>query len=427
MLLRVDVAQVIAPVSPSSRAHVVVAACAGNLLEWYDFAVYGALASVLAQVFFGSSGDESNLLAVFGVYATAFVMRPLGALLFGHLGDRRSRRDALAASIALMTLASAGVGLLPGYATIGLLAPLLLILLRATQGIAAGGEIGVSAVFLAERAPGRARGATCAWHTATMSLGTAIAVAVGAGLTAGLAHDRLADSWWRVAFLAAVPLGLVAVYLRRSARAVEPVLVQDRSGLSQVWRSNRRAVAIGFVHVSAPIVCFNLFFIYLPARVSADHTVPLAPALACALAGLVTVAVVSLAAGALSDQFGRRRIVVPASATLAMLSVPLVLLATSGSWVGLAVAEVVAGALVGGSLSVALLTELFPREARARALGMTAGIASALVGGMTPIVAQAASMTTGSMMVPGAYLAAVAAAAAIAVATTEETAFGRLD
>jgi MHS family proline/betaine transporter-like MFS transporter len=413
----------------TSRVRVVTAACMGNLLEWYDFAVYGALATVLARVFFPASNEGTALLAVFAVYATAFVVRPLGALVFGRLGDLRSRQGTLVTVIALMTAASAGVGLLPGYAVIGLLAPVALVLLRAVQGFAAGGELGVSAVFLVENALPRRRGVYGAWHTATMSVGTALALAVGAALTAGLEHDQIAEGWWRAAFLAALPLGLVAFYLRRSMQVA--LASEHGAGTAprpgRLGREHRRAILVGFAHAAPPALCFNLFFIFLPHRIAADQQLRLAPALACAVCGLVTVAVASLAAGRLGDRIGRRWVVVPSSVALAVLAVPLMLMATSGSLLGLALAEIVAGALIGGSLSVALLAELAPRGVRARALAVSAGLSSALVGGTAPIIAQLAVLGTGSMLLPGVYLAVLALVAAAAVAATPETAFRSFD
>ncbi len=412
--------------SETSGGRRVAAACVGNVLEWYDFAVYGALASVLGQVFFPAHADNVGLLAVFAVYATAFVTRPVGAIAFGRLADVHDRQLVLAASFALMTLASAGVGLLPGYAVLGVLAPVLLVVLRGLQGLAAGGELSVSAVFLVEQAPAYQRGRFGGWHTATMSLGTFLALVVGVAITAGVPHDELADGWWRVAFLAALPLGLVGLYLRRGrTRQARPPAGPVRA--DHLWRDHRRALLIGFAQVSAGSLCFNLFFVFLPNRVATDRVLPLAPALGCAGAGLAAVAVAALLLGRLSDRVGRRPIVIPACAGLAMLAMPLLQWATSGSILALAAAELVAGVLVGGVLSVALLNELFPRAVRSRALAVTAGLASAIVGGTAPLFAQLAVIATGSLLLPGLYLSAVALVAAVAVATRAETAFEPFD
>jgi MHS family proline/betaine transporter-like MFS transporter len=131
----------------------VTAACVGNAVEWYDFAIYGALGVVLTQLFLPVSDPNVVLLAVFALYATAFLVRPLGAVLFGRRADARGRRGVFAGVLLLMSLATAAVGLLPVYAAIGVVAPVLLLVLRATQGLAAGGELGLAAVYIVESAP----------------------------------------------------------------------------------------------------------------------------------------------------------------------------------------------------------------------------------------------------------------------------------
>ena len=149
----------------------IVAACVGNAAEWYDFAIYGSLATVIGLVFFPTQDLATALSAAFATYGTAFLVRPLGALLFGRLGDAHGRRTILVRVVFLMAGATTCVALLPGYATIGLLAPVVLVLLRAAQGLAAGGELGVAAVFILENAHHARRGQTAAWHTATMAIG----------------------------------------------------------------------------------------------------------------------------------------------------------------------------------------------------------------------------------------------------------------
>jgi MFS transporter, MHS family, proline/betaine transporter len=160
----------------SGRA--LVAACAGNLVEWYDFAVYGAFATIIAATFFPGSDPSARLLASFAVFATAFLVRPVGALLFGRLGDRAGRRRVLATVIVLMALATAGIGLLPGYTTIGMLAPLLLTLLRSAQGLSVGGESSGATAFVVEYAPEGRRGWYGAWLWSTLALGVAGGIGV---------------------------------------------------------------------------------------------------------------------------------------------------------------------------------------------------------------------------------------------------------
>ncbi|MDP9207831.1 MAG: MFS transporter, partial [Actinomycetota bacterium] len=166
------------------RRRALVAGCVGNLVEWYDFALYGAFATVLAAAFFPQADPATGLLAAFAVFGVAFLARPAGALLFAHYGDRRGRQRALVASILLMAVVTAGIGLLPGYDAAGWLAPALLVLLRAGQGVAVGGEYGGSAAFVVEYAPADRRGWYGGWQWATVGLGLAAGLATAALLSA---------------------------------------------------------------------------------------------------------------------------------------------------------------------------------------------------------------------------------------------------
>ena len=170
--------------------------------------------------------------AAFAVYGTALIVRPLGAFVFGRLGDTRGRRTVLIAVIFLMTGATAGVGFLPGYATIGLLAPILLVLLRAAQGLAAGGELGAAAVFMLENARRSRRGQAGSWQTATMAVGIGTGMGVAGVLSYLFSEDGRWYGWWRIAFLLALPLGLIGLYLRRRvAETPQFVVLQTASQL----------------------------------------------------------------------------------------------------------------------------------------------------------------------------------------------------
>ena len=289
----------------------VAAACLGNAVEWYDFAIYGALGAVVTPIFFPSHGGATTLVVAFLVYATAFVMRPLGAALFGVRADAEGRRPVLVTVILLMSLATAGVGLIPGYAAIGVLAPCTLLLLRATQGLAAGGEARAGGGLHHGVGTGGRRGAFGAWHTATLALGLAAGLAVG-GLVLLLPAEQVAAGWWRPAFLVALPLGLIGTYLRRrvtepsifvAARAVgfpgaatdPPRVGAAPPGLAHRVRADRRR-RVGLQHL-----------LRLPAQPpdadAADGSGP--SALLAGMVGLLVAAGAALVLGALTDRTGR--------------------------------------------------------------------------------------------------------------------------
>jgi MHS family proline/betaine transporter-like MFS transporter len=394
-------------------------------VEWYDFAIYAALGTVIVPIFF--PGDNDVLLSAFALYGTAFLVRPLGALIFGRRGDSHGRQQVLVTVIALMTGATAVVGLLPSYAAIGLAAPLVLVLLRVGQGLAAGGELGVAAVFLVEHAPRSRRGYFGGWHTATLALGLASGLVV-AGLLARLPGD-LKDGWWRAAFLLALPLGLVGLYLRRRV-AESPHFVQLQGAdalasrsIGTVWSRHRPGVRAGFALVAAGSLTFNTFFVFMPNHLAHTTSLTLPRALLSAVVGLVAAAVAAVTLGRWSDGIGRRRVVLCSLLVLVICVVPLSMAAHSGSVLALTLAEVAAGVVVGGTLSVSMLAEMFPAELRSSALGMTAGLATALVGGTAPLIDQLLYVGTGLEVAPAIYAALVGCLALAAIWSWPETAF----
>lgn len=194
-------------VDRSTAKRAVVVGAVGNLLEWYDFAVYGFLASTIATLFFPSDDRVASLLASFAVFAVGFFARPLGGLIFGHYGDKVGRRTTLAASIILMATATFLLGLLPTYAQVGILAPILLVVIRVIQGLSAGGEWGGSASFLVEFAPASRRGFYGSWQQFTVVGGFLLGSGTSALLTTVLSEDAFLSWGWRLPFLFGIVLG----------------------------------------------------------------------------------------------------------------------------------------------------------------------------------------------------------------------------
>ncbi len=411
----------------------ITAACVGNAAEWYDFAIYGALATVIGVVFFPAGNPATALSAAFAAYATALLVRPLGALVFGRMGDRLGRRRVLIVVIFLMAGATSLVAFLPGYATIGLLAPSALLLLRAVQGLAAGGELGVAAVFILEHAAESGRGRVGAWHTATMGGGIGCGMAVVAVLNHLFAGSGQNTGWWRIAFLIAIPLGLVGLLLRRRITdTTQFVSLRTGSGLidrpvQELWRQHRVALLRGFCLLAAGSLAFNTFFIFMPNNLIARHGAGLTPTLLVTALSLGLAALAALGLGRLSDRVGRRPVVIGAAAALAVLAPPLSVMATQGSVLGLFVAEAFIALAVGGVLSIAMVGELFPAPVRSTGLALSAGLATALIGGTAPWVDQLLVTTVGAGTVPGLYVALVALVALAALRRWPETAFKALD
>ena len=371
--------------------------------------------------------------AAFAVYGTALIVRPLGALVFGRLGDTRGRRTVLIAVIFLMTVATAGVGFLPGYATIGLLAPILLVLLRAAQGLAAGGELGAAAVFMLENARSSRRGQAGSWQIATMAVGIGAGMGVAGVLSYLFGEDGRWSGWWRIAFLLALPLGLIGLYLRRRvAETQQFVVLQTASQLldhpaRELWQRHKVAALRGFCLIAAGSLAFNTFFIFMPNNLISRHGAGLSPTLLWTAAALAAAAVAALALGRLSDRVGRRPVAIGSCAALVILALPATLLATRGSLLGLVLAQVVIGIAVAGVLSVAMLGEAFPAPVRSTGVALTAGIATALIGGTAPWIDQILVRVTAGELAPGVYVAAIGSLALLALWKWPETAFSDLD
>lgn len=412
-----------------ARRRALVAACVGNAVEWYDFAIYAAFATILVPLFFPV--DTVLLLPAFALYGTAFLVRPAGAVIFGRRGDAHGRRQVLVLVLGLMTGATVLVGVLPEYAMIGIAASFALVGLRLAQGLAAGGELGVAAVFLIEHSPPHRRGLYGAWQPATMALGLALGLLV-AGLLARLPGD-LSEGTWRVAFLVALPLGFVGVYLRLRVPETPPfVRLQESQSLAQgpirtLWEHHRGGLRTGFATIAAGSLAFNTFFVFLPNHLALTTSVTLSAALLSSVVGLAALAAAAVLLGALSDLVGRRPVVLGSLCAVALCALPLNALAHSGSLLALVLAQVGAGIAVAGALPVAMITEMFPAELRTTALGLTAGLSTALVGGTAPFVDQLLFLATGTDTAPALYVAAVGCLAVLAVRGRSETAFSSLD
>lgn len=412
---------------PAERAgtppRVLAAGMLGNLLEWYDFAVYGFLASVFAKNFFPQSSPSAALLSVFGVFAASFIVRPLGSVLFGHVGDRYGRRTALIASAGLMSVSTVAVGFLPTFETVGVLAPVLLLLLRLAQGLSIGGEYMTSAVYLAENAAVRWRGAVTSLVTAGCNGGMLLGSAIGA-LTAGLLTPEQLAAWgWRLPFLLGIALGGFAVLLRRAVALEPPIEAPAElplvTAFREAWRTILRASLINFLLG----VSYYLIFVYLSTWL--QQVDGFSPGLALELnsASMLLVLVLCIVFAALSDRIGRKPLLIVGFFGLVVLSWPLFSLMRSGNdalalmgQMGFAVLI----AVYGGPMPAALV-EMFPRRIRCTAVGISWNLAIGIGGGTAPMVAVLLVAWTGSQMAPAFYLIAAAGIALAATLTLPET------
>lgn len=408
-----------APLSPRLMA----AGMLGNVLEWYDFAVYGFLASIFARNFFPDSSPTAAMLSVFGVFAASFLMRPLGSVLFGHIGDRHGRRAALIASAGLMGVSTFAVGLLPTFETAGTLSPVLLLVLRLAQGLSIGGEYMSSAVFLAETATPRWRGAVSSLVIVGCNGGMLLGSAVGALVSGLLSAEDLAAWGWRIPFLLGCLLGGFVLVLRRAAIDDAPVKAHAQLPLVLALRENgadiARAVAINLVVG----IAYYLAFVYLSTWLQQnDHFSPHV-ALELNTISMAVVMAASLGFAALSDRVGRRPLIVGGFLCLVLFSWPLFLLLRAGD-PGLALLGQLGFAIIvsiyGGPI-VVMLVEMFPRHTRCTAVGLSWNLGLGLGGGTAPLVSVLLVSLTGDTMAPAFYLIAAGAVAFVAALGLKET------
>ena len=379
--------------APPGLVRVVAAAVLGNALEWYDFTVYAFLAPLIAKQFFSRSTTTVALLSTFAVFGIGFVARPLGGILIGAIGDHKGRKFALLLTIGLMATGTVLIGLLPGYAAIGLAAPALLVLARALQGFSAGGEWGSSASFLAEWAPAHRRGLVGSCHTGSIFLGQLVGTAVAAGLSTALGPTAMSDWGWRVPFLLGALIGPLGLLARRRIDET-PVFraIRDANAENEIvagplpWRT----MAFAFCFVAVQSVAIYVFLSYFPTFLQQSvHWTADRALWSTALATVFTGAAV-VGSGALSDRIGRKPVLVASCLVFLFLSYPLVrlLLASHGILVGLAIQAALSAncGLFIGSMTVALV-EMFPSRRRLSGLNTAYNLSSMVFGGFAPFVA----------------------------------------
>src|SRR3954447_12148371 len=305
---------------------VIAAGTIGNVLEWYDFAIYGYSATAIGRQFFPHEDPVAQLLSAFGVFALGYLMRPVGGALIGHIGDRLGRRAALTLSVAAMAIPTFLIGLLPGYATLGLLAPVALTLLRMVQGLSVGGEYTSSMVFLVERAPEGRRGLMGALASCGACGGILPGSAVRAGLAAMMSTAAL-ESWgWRIPFLLGLLVGIAGYFLRRHVLDTMPMESRKRVPILETLQDHWRVV-LAFAGLSVfNAVGFYVGFVYLVSWLQTADGIPPARALEINSLSMAIMLPVVIATGFLTDRVGRKPILLLACILGFVGAVPIFLL-----------------------------------------------------------------------------------------------------
>ena len=417
--------------SAGQRRNAILAGVIGNVLEWYDFAVYGYFVPVISQLFVPIQTPLVSLLLTFSVFGVGFVMRPVGSVVFGQYGDRHGRKRALSAVIFLMAASTFAVGLLPTYASIGVLAPLLLVVARLAQGLSGGGEWGGAAAYLVEYAAPGQRGLTGSWQQVSVGCGFLLGSLTAALLTTWIpAADMLA--WgWRIPFLLGVLVGIVGAIMRWRLDDTPKFAELESQGhvaqspLREAFTTFRKPTLIAFGITLHNTVGYYAVLIYLTTWLTNIVKMPRGTALwigtACLLAFVVAVPFV----GALSDRIGRRPLFIASCVGYIVLAYPLFLLASTGVPAYAFIAQLVLVLLLAlyAGPGPAVYCELFPTQVRYTALSVGYNIPVAIFGGFAPFIATWLIQSTGNPLSPAFYVIAALLVTLVTMIWVKETAF----
>ena len=385
----------------------------GNVVEWYDFALYGYLAGILAPIFFPAENPTAGLIATYGIFAAGFLMRPIGAAMFGWFGDLHGRARTMQISVALMALPTLMLGLLPTYGQAGIVAPLLLVLVRLLQGLSVGGEFSSSATYLVETAPLGKRGLTGSWANIGSMTGSLLGVGAAA-LTTNLFDPDTVSSWaWRLPFLGGALLGVTAFWIRSNLRNSERFRQQHEnrpptSPLLQAFTTNRRETLLAVAFAGAYGINFYIALVYLPEWLTAQGLMGRGMALAINTAvTLLIIPAMPLAAVVGDKWLPRRTWIALALAGLGLGAWPLHewMLVSHGSFGSILSAHLFMFMLLAVPLGSgpALFVEMFPAEDRLSGYSVAFNIGLGVFGGLTPMIASFLIAETGVPTAPAIY------------------------
>ena len=393
---------------PPSLRRMIVAATIGNVLEWFDFVVYGFFAVTIAQVFFPAGDPTVSLLITFSAFGLAYFVRPLGAIVIGGFTDRAGRKAGLLLSIALMMIGTTLMAVTPGYATIGIAAPIIITLSRLLQGFSVGGEFGSAVSFLAEHGGGR-RGFAASWQFATGGMITVLASLFGLTLTTLLTHEQLVDWGWRIPYVFGMLVGPAGLYIR--AKVVEtPEFVEAELPatvpISDLLRRHPLTVLLG---LGISIISNSSFYIlaYIPTYGQKTLHLPASTGFTATLVGGAILAIGCPLFGHWSDRISRPLLMVIACWLFVLTSYPSFWL--MAAWPSLAACIIAVGwlQLVKAGYSgvlPSLLSEQFPVEVRAIGVSFGFSTAVSIFGGLAPLVATWLIAQTGDPLSPSYYL-----------------------
>ncbi|PQK91312.1 glycine betaine/L-proline transporter ProP [Pantoea ananatis] len=411
------------------------AAALGNAMEWFDFGVYSYLAVIIGKVFFPDANTAIQLIATFGTFAAAFLVRPLGGLVFGPLGDRIGRQKVLAITMIMMSIGTFCIGIIPSYASIGIMAPILLLVARLVQGFSTGGEYGGAATFIAEYSTDKRRG----FMGSFLEFGTLGGYLLGACLvtvmTSFISSEAMMSWGWRVPFFIAAPLGLFGLYVRLKLEET-PAFKQHMQKQEELEQSKPRLTLFKMLskHRVPMMKCIGLVLLfnvsnymltsYMPSYLTGVLGLPELSGLLLVMIVMFVMMPLTLMWGRWTDRIGRRPVIAFGAVGLILLAIPsFMLIGSHNMW------AVFAGLLILGILHTCFsgtmpstLPALFATDIRYSALAIGFNLSVSLFGGTTPLLTAWLVDTTQNTMMPAYYMMVAGVVGLLTILTVRETA-----
>lgn len=415
------------PTAEQSRK-AIAAATIGNIMEWYDFGVFGFLAGALAHNFFPTSDPATGLLNTFLVFGVGLIFRPLGGIVIGRMGDTRGRKPALVLTILMMAAGTLLIGVIPTYASIGIAAPLLLLFARLLQGFSTGGEWGGATAFMAEWSQDNRRGLYTSFQQMSVAGGSLLGVGLSALLTSALGAEAINDWAWRIPFLVGALFGPIGMWLRREVDETPPYREAQAEGAAAEASSVGHALkAFGFTIFWT--VSFYVFLTYMPTYTRTQLHLTAAQSLWASTASLLALVVLVPLTGALSDRIGRKVLLLTSCVLCFVIPIPAFYILTQGaSFTTVVLIQILFACAISlfSGPAPAAISEIFPTRGRSTWMSSSYALAVAIFGGFAPYISQALIDLTGSKMAPTAYVMVAAVVSFLTIMPLRETAHAPL-
>lgn len=407
---------------------VITAAVAGTIVEYYDFGIYGYMATMIGAQFFVSQDPTAALLGTFATFAVAFFLRVPGGIFFGHMGDKYGRKRALSWTILLMVIATASMGLLPSYLTLGIWATVLLVLARCLQGFAAGGELGGANAFVAESAPAHRRATYTSVVNSGTYFGSLLASLIALGLNSAFSAEQILDWAWRLPFLLSLPIGVIGIFIRNKLEDTpqfneleskgETEKLPIRSLLTTSWRQVIKVVGLGALITGGYYIASVYAATYLQTTGGHSAQVSFLSTSLALILGAITLPI----AGYCADRFGRKKVFYVGSIASVILGVPMFMLMSGEAWQAVIAQSVlfICVSSVNGA-SFAAYAEMFKASVRYSGIALGNNVTNMFLGGTAPFIATLLIDVSGYSLAPAFYFVFCAVVTLVTVLFVKET------